>query len=403
MSGRTSPMFLVAMREITQALRARSTRILLAISAVAVAAIVVIANVAAGDDGVETTAIAVVGSASAGETAAYEALGEAIGTDVVVTSYSDDQAARDAVDRDDADLAIVDGGGALVTEEPVDLTANDSTLATVINVLRSDLALSSGLADAGLDDAQIAEVRNTPLPTVESLDESADDSIDSGRVGLAVIMNVLLFLLLQTYGGWILQGVTREKSSRVVEVLLSAIRPRELLIGKVIGIGVVALINAAVLISVALIASKIVGLDVLDDFRVGDIAMGGVWFLAGYSLYCSAFAAAGALCSRPDDAQGAAMPIMLPMLAGYIVGFTAFGGATPLLWILAFIPPTAVLSMPVLYALGEVPFATMLLSLAMTLAAAWLIARVAAKIYERSILRTGKRLSWKDALGRAQR
>lgn len=400
MTGRDSPMYLVAMREITEALRARSTRILLAISAVAVAVIVVIANFAAGDDGIGTTDIAVVGAASAGETSAYEAIGDAIGTNVVVTSYADDAAARDAVDADDADLAIVDGGAALVTDKPVDLTSSDSTLATVINVLRSDLALSSGLADAGLGDAEIAEVRGTPLPTVDSLHPSDDDSIDTGRVGLAVIMNVLLFLLLQTYGGWILQGVTREKSSRVVEVLLSAIKPKELLIGKVIGIGVVALINATVLIGVALIASKIVGLDVLDDFRVGDIAMGGVWFLAGYALYCSAFAAAGALCNRPEDAQGAAMPIMLPMLAGYIVGFTAFGGATPLLWVLAFIPPTAVLAMPVLYALGEVPFAGMLLSLAMTLAAAWLIARLGAKIYERSILRTGKRLSWKDALRR---
>lgn len=402
MTGRDSPMSLVAMREITEALRARSTRILLAISAVAVAAIVVIANFAAGDDGTPTTDIAVVGPPSAGETAAYGAIGDAIGTNIVVTPYSDDAAARSAVD-DGADVAIVDDGATLVTDEPVDLTAGDSTLATVINVLRSDLALSSGLAEAGLDDDAIADVRDTPLPTVESLHADDDDSIDTGRVGLAVIMNVLLFLLLQTYGGWILQGVTREKSSRVVEVLLSAITPRQLLIGKVIGIGVVALINATVLVAVALVTSKIVGLDVLDDFRVGDIALGGVWFLAGYALYCSAFAAAGALCSRPEDAQGAAMPIMLPMLAGYIVGFTAFGGATTLLWVMAFFPPTAVLAMPVLYALGEVPFAGMLLSLAVTLAAAWVIARIGAKIYERSILRTGKRLSWKDALSRAPR
>ncbi|WP_117000018.1 ABC transporter permease [Desertimonas flava] len=394
-----TPMVLVAKREITEAFRARSTRILLAISAVAVAAIVVIAHFAAGDDDTPTTDLAVVGEPTAAEAGAYEALGDALGTNLVVTPYADDAAAREAV-SDGADLAILDDGATLLTEDPVDLTSNDSTLATVINVLRSDLALSIGLADAGLDAADIAAVRSTPLPDVESVNPEDPNETNSGRIGLAVVTNVLLFLLLQTYGGWILQGVTREKSTRVVEVLLSAIRPRQLLIGKVIGIGVVALANAAVLIAVALFTSRVVGLDVLAGFNVGDIAMGGVWFIAGYALYCSAFAAAGALCNRPEDAQGAAMPIMLPMLAGYIVGFTAFGGATPLLWVLAFFPPTAVLAMPVLYALGDVPVAGMLLSLAMTLAAAWLIAQLAAKIYERSILRTGKRLSWKDALRR---
>lgn len=394
-----TPMALVAKREITEAFRARSTRILLAISAIAVAAIVVIAHFAAGDDDTPRTDLAVVGQPTASETDAYQALGDALGTDLVVTAYPDDDAARAAV-TDGADLAILDGGTTLLTEDPIDLTANDSTLATVVNVMRSDLALTTGLADAGLDAADIAEVRSAPLPDVESVNADDPDEIDGGRVGLAVVTNVLLFLLLQTYGGWILQGVTREKSSRVVEVLLSAIRPRQLLIGKVIGIGVVALANAAVLITVALVTSKVVGLDVLAGFSVGDIAMGGVWFLAGYALYCSAFAAAGALCNRPEDAQGAAMPIMLPMLAGYIVGFTAFGGATPLLWVLAFFPPTAVLAMPVLYALGDVPVAGMLGSLAMTLITAWLIAQLGAKIYERSILRTGKRLSWKDALRR---
>lgn len=400
MSTRDTPTVLVAMREITEAFRAKSTRILLVISAVAVAAIVVIANLAAGDDDTPTTRLAVVGSPTAAETAAYEALGDAVGTDIVVDAFADDEAARAAV-ADGSDLAILDGGTALLTEKPVDLTESGSTLATVINVLRSDLALTAGLQDAGLDADDIAAVRGAPLPEVSSIEADDPDEIDGGRVGLAVVTNILLFLLLQTYGGWILQGVTREKSSRVVEVLLSAITPRQLLVGKVAGIGVVALANAAVLVTVGLVASRIVGLDVLAGFDAADVAMGGVWFIAGYALYCGAFAAAGALCNRPEDAQGAALPITLPLLAGYIVGFTAFGGATPLLWVFAFVPPTAVLAMPVLYALGEVPVAVMLLSLALTLVCSWLLLRLGGRIYERSILRTGKRLAWKDAFARS--
>jgi ABC-2 type transport system permease protein len=194
------------------------------------------------------------------------------------------------------------------------------------------------------------------------------------------------------------QGVTREKASRVVEVLLSAVTPRQLLFGKIIGIGAVALVHAAVLIVTALVASRVAGLDVLDGFRLGDIAIGAVWFLLGYALYCCAFAAAGALCNRAEDAQGAAMPILMPMLAGYIVGFSAAGGASTLIWVLAYFPPTAVLCMPVLNALGVVPVWGVLLSMALTLATAYLIASLAARIYERSILRTGKRVSWREAL-----
>jgi ABC-2 type transport system permease protein len=233
---------------------------------------------------------------------------------------------------------------------------------------------------------------------VESVNPPTEDEVDSSRIGLAIVMKVLLFLLLQTYGGWVVQGVTREKASRVVEVLLSAITPRQLLFGKLLGIGVVALAHAVVLIATALVAAQIAGLDVLDGFRLGDIAVGALWFLLGYILYCCAFAAAGALCSRAEDAQGAAMPIMMPMLAGYIVGFSAAGGASTVLWVLAFFPPTAVLCMPVLNALGVVPVWGVLLSMLLTLATAVLIALLAARIYERSILRTGKRVSWREAL-----
>jgi ABC-2 type transport system permease protein len=389
---------LVAKREITEAFRARSTRILLALSAVAVVVLVIIARLASGSDG-SSLVLVVSGGADAQEVAAYTAIGDAVGTDLEVTAAPDDAAATAMVADDEADIAVLgaEGGRSLLTEDPVDLESG-SALATVVNILRSELALADGLAAAGLTPEQTAAVRSTPPPPVASVNPPSEDEVDSSRIGLAVVMNVLLFLLLQTYGGWVVQGVTREKASRVVEVLLSAITPRQLLFGKLLGIGVVALAHAAVLIATALVAAQIAGLDVLDGFRLGDIAVGAVWFLLGYILYCCAFAAAGALCSRAEDAQGAAMPIMMPMLAGYIVGFSAAGGASTVLWVFAFFPPTAVLCMPVLNALGVVPVWGVLLSMLLTLAMALLIALLAARIYERSILRTGKRVSWREAL-----
>src|SRR5690606_35570593 len=128
--------------------------------------------------------------------------------------------------------------------------------------------------------------------------------------------------------------------------------------------------------------------------------LAGVWFLLGYALYCNAYAAAGSLVSRVEDAQSTAFPVMLPLLLGYLVSFTAADGANTLLWVLAFIPLTAVVAMPTLYAIGAAPVWAMLLSMVLTAIGVVIVARVAARIYARSVLQSGKRVGLRQALGR---
>ena len=219
----------------------------------------------------------------------------------------------------------------------------------------------------------------------------------------ATITNILLFLLLQTYGQWVVTAVTREKASRVVEVLLAVIRPRQLLVGKVIGIGTVALVHAAVLIAVALVTTRVMDVDIASGIAVGDLLLAAAWFVLGYALYCSAYAAAGSLVSRVEDAQTVAFPIMLPLLFGYIVSFSVADGANTLVWVLAFIPPTAVVAMPTLYAVGEAPLWAVGVSMALTVAAIVAVGLLAARIYERSVLHAGRKLSWREALRRPER
>ena len=138
-----------------------------------------------------------------------------------------------------------------------------------------------------------------------------------------------------------------------------------------------------------------------DGFRASDMLVGAAWFIVGYALYCSAFAAAGSLCSRAEDAQSAVLPIMLPLLGGYIIAFSAAGGDSPLLWVLAFFPPTAVQCMPVLYATGAAPVWAMLLSMVITAATAIGVAMLAGAIYSRSILKaaSGSRGAKQSARG----
>ena len=377
-----------------EASRTRSFKITLILSAVALAAIIVIANLVGGN-GEDPTQVVLAGPAADEQVDALQALGQASGVEVDVTTAADDAAAEMAVLDGDADVAVVDDGGRIVTKNEVDTTGT-SQLARVVNLLRADLALQNGLRAAGLSPEEAAQVRATAPPPVEAL-QAKSDEIDAGRVAAATITNILLFLMLQTYGAWVLTAVTREKASRIVEVLLAVIRPVHLLVGKIIGIGAVALMHAAVLIVVAFATTRIVGADITAGLRAGDLAIGAVWFLLGYALYCSAFAAAGSLCARVEDAQGVSFPIMLPLLFAYIASFSAASGANTLLWILAFIPPTAVLAMPTLYGIGAAPVWAMLLSMALTVAAIVLVALLAARIYERSVLHTGRKLSWREA------
>jgi ABC-2 type transport system permease protein len=385
---------LVAQREIREAMRARSFRISMVLSAAALAAIIIIAKVAGGGDD-RSVDVVVADPGAAVAAPAVQQLGDTVGIRFDVTTAPDDAAARAAVADGDADVAVLAGGKGLTTDRPVDLTES-STLATSVNALRANLALENGLRAVGLGDADVARVRATPPPPVDSV-RPAESGADTSRAGVALVTNILLFLMLQTYGSWVLTSITREKASRVIEVLLAVIRPKQLLIGKTVGIGSVALVHAFVLIAVAFVTTRAVGADITGGLRAGDLIVGAVWFLLGYSLYCSVFAAAGALCARVEDAQAYAFPVMIPLLFAYLASFSAASGANTLLWILAFIPPTAVLAMPSLYAIGAAPLWAVALSMAITAVTVVLVVNVAAKIYERSVLRTARKIGWREA------
>ncbi len=367
----------------------KSFWITLILTAAVLVAIIVIAELSGGS-GDEAERVVIGGDSPAEQVDSVERLGSAIGIQLAVIMAADDLAAEAAVLAGDADVAILAGGTRLATKEEVDGT---SRLGTVVNALRADIALQTGLRAAGLDPQQAAAVRATAPPPVQALDPGQEN----GSSGVATVTNILLFVLLQTYGAWVLTAVTREKASRVVEVLLAVIRPIHLLVGKIIGIGSVALVHAATLIVVAFVATRIAGSEIGSGLRASELLVAATWFILGYALYCTALAAAGSLCARVEDAQGVSFPILLPLLFAYLASFSAVDGANSLLWVLAFIPPTAVLAMPTLYTIGEAPLWAMLLSMALTVGAVVAVGRLAARIYSRSILHTGRKLSWRQA------
>ena len=147
---------------------------------------------------------------------------------------------------------------------------------------------------------------------------------------------ILMFLMLTQYNTWILMGVMEEKSSRVVEVLLAAVRPIQLLSGKVLGIGLVAFGQAALIVAFALVLGAAVGSDLLHGTAPLVVASTLVWLVLGYAFYCWVYAAAGSMAERQDQVQSLALPLSLPIVFGYIIAITAAssGDASPLVKVL---------------------------------------------------------------------
>ena len=211
---------------------------------------------------------------------------------------------------------------------------------------------------------------------------------------------IIVFILISVYGSQIALGIGEEKSSRVVEVLLSSVRPVQLLVGKVLGMGVLALVQAAAMVAAFVVAGFASGSSLVRGSTLGTVLVGGVFIVLGYAFYCTAFAAAGSLVSRQSDVNTTVLPVQLPLIVAYALSFTVIyaNGASTFFHVLGFLPPTSPIAMPVLYAAGDVPAWQVAVSAVLcALGTVWM-ARLAARIYANSILRTGPRISFRQAI-----
>ena len=193
-------------------------------------------------------------------------------------------------------------------------------------------------------------------------------------------------------------GVMEEKASRVVEVLLATVRPTQLLAGKVIGIGAVALAQAVALVAFALVLAKAVGSSLVHGAAPLVVAATLVWLILGYAFYSWVYAAAGSLAERQDQVQSLALPLSAPLIFGYIVSLTGVssGNASLLVKVLAYLPPTAPFAMPTLVGFGEATWWQFMLSVVVSLVCTVVVALVAARVYRTAVLQTGGRVRLRE-------
>ena len=385
---------MVAEREIRERLRSRVFRGSTLVSALAVIAIIVIPNLQKDKETVYDVGLVNVTNPLVAQ--AVRSAGPAVGATLHVRTVDSVEAAGREIKNGTLDIALVSGSEILV-DRPAD--ANRISKKLRLQTAVSEAArLPTALTEAGLSPEQITKALTKPPLTIRAQERPKDDS--GGAIATNVIGVIATFIFLQTYGQWVLNGVAEEKSSRIAEVLLAALRPRQLVTGKILGIGILGLIQALVVAVSAIVASHIVNIDVLAGTKIF-YAFGAVgWFVLGFAFYGWAFAAAGSLVSRQAEAGAAAFPVFIPLLAGYLAATTSFGTTDPntLIRVLAYFPPTAPLCMPVLISDGAVAGWQVALSAGGVILSVMLMARIASAVYANSILRTGKRIKWLEAV-----
>ncbi|HEY8192754.1 MAG TPA: ABC transporter permease [Gaiellaceae bacterium] len=238
-----------------------------------------------------------------------------------------------------------------------------------------------------------------PELTTATLRPQTKDATDAATM-VAYAGSLLLLMSLAFYGQWVISGVVEEKNNRVVEVILSVVRPRHLLAGKVIGIGLLGFTQLAL---VAGLAATLLAVGVFDAPAElgGDMALVIPWFALGFALYAVAYAVAGALASSQQNAETAGQPVTYTLLAVYFAGYVALSADPegPLASLLTIFPLTSPLVLPARSALVGVPLWEHGLALVLVLGSIYALVRFAGRIYGLGLLHGGADLGLRAAWG----
>ena len=378
---------LVAVREVRERFRGRIFKVGTLFILIVVAAAIIIPALHHNSTQ-PPQKIGVVGTFPTSLRATVDSSAKGVGDTLRFVAEPDLQHARADLRSGRIDLAIVNGSQ-LVIDRPLTAT-NSSVDSQLVLAVAKNVGITEALQAIHLSRAQSQTLAAAKALPVTSIQPGKKSSVDS----TSLIGVILIFVMLSQYNTWTLIGVMEEKSSRVIEVLLSTVRPIQLLTGKVLGIGLVALAQASLIVAFALALSKVVGSNLTHGTAPLVLVSTLVWLVLGYAFYCWVYAAAGSMAERQDQVQSLALPLSLPMIFGYIMALTqaSSGSPTVLLKILAYLPPTAPFAMPVLVGFGAATWWEFLCSVLISVACTVGIARVAATVYRRSILRTGGRV-----------
>ncbi|MFD0588741.1 ABC transporter permease [Paenibacillus sp. GCM10027627] len=267
------------------------------------------------------------------------------------------------------------------------------------------------LKDAGLTDEQMTQL-STPIK-IESVQIFTSEGGATGKtteeqgvnMGLMYFIIIFLFMAIMTSGQLIASEITAEKSSRVMEILITSVSPLKGMFGKIFGMFVVVLAQVAIYVVAILINisfphnKNALGNLSIDLSKIDPVLLvyAIVFFLTGFFLFATLYAAVGSIVSRTEDLGQATMPMTIISLAGfYIAIFSLSSPDSILVKVTSFIPLFSPFVMLLRLGLTDVPTWEVFISIGLLLASIYLAVFVSAKIYRTGVLMYGKRPSWKE-------
>ena len=277
-------------------------------------------------------------------------------------------------------------------DEAVALVESDDVDAAIVADPESAVGFSL-IADSGAPTQLMLTLAQ--VPPVDVLNPDDDDP--ALRYLVAIGFGIVFLLAASLFGGTIAQSVVEEKQTRVVELLISAISTRTLLAGKVLGNTILAMAQILVLAGIALIGLAVTGQTEVLQGLSGPIVWFAVFFLFGFILLASLFAAAAAMVSRQEDIGSTTTPLTMLIMAPYFL-VIFFNDNPVVLAIMSYVPFSAPVGMPLRIFLGQTQWWEPWLSLVILIASCVAAILIGARIYENSLLRMGARVTLREAL-----
>lgn len=392
--SRNRAMRLVAAREIAERLRSRTTRLVTLITALLVVAGVTLPEVIRESS--SPTRIGLVGPTARSLAPALERDARAAKTPISLTSPASEAQGRTELRQGRLDVLFSLSAPSQTARVDVEQTLSP-TIRSLISAAVQQARLNVVLARAGVPASQVLPALAATPVAVTALKRSPPD--EAARDVAAISAALLMYVSLMLYGTAVATGVAQEKTSRTAEVLLAAVRPGQLLAGKVAGIGLTGLGQLAVAAGAGLVANAAVQSAKIPASVWTLLPAFLAFFLAGFVFYAFILAAAGALVSRQEEVQSVTIPIAMPLVLGYLLVFAAVGSPDATwLRVASLLPPLSATLMPARIALGHVAWWEVALDVVLMLASILAAARIASRIYASALLHGGAKLGWRAAL-----
>ena len=271
-------------------------------------------------------------------------------------------------------------------------------LMTLLNESYQNLKMQQ----AGMTIEQIAEIKS-PI-TVETME--LEEGSSGAMLFLAMMLCIVLFYAIYFCAYQVSSSITTEKTSKIMETLVTSTKPSTIVIGKTIGIGLVGLLQVSVIVLTAFLSYQafmpegfLEGILDISQITPEFIAVTFIYFILGYTLYAFLYALTGSTISKPEDINSANSPIaILAVLGFYLAYFSMMNTAGNIRNFAALFPISSPFSMPFRMIGGNVSLGELALSLGILILTIVIIAKIAIRIYSSAILHYGTKLGLKDII-----